>query len=108
MPWTLLYPRQGSLDFSPGNVIELLKLFFFFVKTLAKQNINLFLECLKEEQGEVKVILQTVFDVGVTFGMAHFNNEDNVRLCFFLLFFSFFFFFDSSCLLTPPAFTVTQ
>ena len=49
------------------------------VQTLAKQNINLFLECLKEEQGEVKVILQTVFDVGVTFGMAHFNSDDNVN-----------------------------
>ena len=45
-------------------------------QNLAKQNIGLFLECLKEEEGDVKVILQTVFDVGMTFGMDHFT-EDN-------------------------------
>lgn len=69
-------------------VLRCLGLCCILDKNLAKQNVSLFLECLKEEEGDVKVILQTVFDMGVTFGMEHFNNQDDQVTFFFFFFFS--------------------
>jgi hypothetical protein len=57
-------------------VLRCLGLCCILDKNLAKQNINLFLECLKEEEGDVKVILQTVFDIGMTFGLEAFAEGD--------------------------------
>jgi len=55
------------------GVLRCLALCCILDKNLAKQNIILFIDCLRERQGDIKFILQALFDIGVTFGLSHFS-----------------------------------